>query len=186
MVDDDVVFLAPGQPAMRGKAASAALQSSLSAMRIDGAGRRAGRARVSVASPTSGITSAWRSRHAPEARADPRGAALSVCSCERPLDDPARREYAHRHRSLTGRTPCSSCGPRMRMLRRRPAGRLRAGAHLLVRMRAACAEEAVLHGLCPTCGGELVPRPRRPANEGSARTIPHQTNGEGRRLPACR
>ena len=36
MVHDDVVFLAPGQPAMRGKAAFAALQSSLSAMRIDG------------------------------------------------------------------------------------------------------------------------------------------------------
>jgi hypothetical protein len=28
----------------------------------------------------------------------------------------------------------------------------------------ACAE-AVLHGRCPNCGGELVPRPRRPADK---------------------
>jgi len=28
----------------------------------------------------------------------------------------------------------------------------------------ACAE-TVLHGVCPNCGGELVPRPRRPANK---------------------
>ena len=27
---------------------------------------------------------------------------------------------------------------------------------------ATCAEN-VLHGVCPNCGGELVPRPRRPA-----------------------
>jgi hypothetical protein len=27
-----------------------------------------------------------------------------------------------------------------------------------------CAED-VLHGRCPNCGGELVPRPRRPAEE---------------------
>ena len=36
MVDDDVVFLTPGHPPIRGKAAFAAQQSSLSAMRIDG------------------------------------------------------------------------------------------------------------------------------------------------------
>ena len=28
----------------------------------------------------------------------------------------------------------------------------------------ACAE-TVLHGRCPNCGGELVPRPRRPADK---------------------
>lgn len=28
----------------------------------------------------------------------------------------------------------------------------------------ACAEQ-VLHGRCPNCGGELVPRPRRPAEK---------------------
>ena len=29
---------------------------------------------------------------------------------------------------------------------------------------ATCADE-VLHGICPNCGGEFVPRPRRPADK---------------------
>jgi hypothetical protein len=31
---------------------------------------------------------------------------------------------------------------------------------------ARCAD--AMRGVCPNCGGELVPRPRRPAREGSA------------------
>jgi hypothetical protein len=44
---------------------------------------------------------------------------------------------------------------------------------------ATCADE-VLHGICPNCGGEFVPRPRRPA----ARLAKHPASTERVHNPA--
>lgn len=46
-----------------------------------------------------------------------------------------------------------------------------------------CAEQ-VLHGRCPNCGGELVPRPRRPlqklaANPASTQRVHNPAGGQG-------
>jgi len=47
---------------------------------------------------------------------------------------------------------------------------------------ARCAER-VLNGVCPNCGGELVPRPVRPA--GMLEKYPAARERKPRRLPGC-